>query len=72
MDKILQQIEEAFAPQLMEAQEAFNLAQQDLMTLNAQKEEKMRAVREYYEAVEKKAQAEVVIANTDESIKSIK
>lgn len=72
MDKILQQIEDAFAPQLQEAQEAFDVASLNLMTIQAQKEEKMRAVREYYEALDKKEQAELVIANAPEEIKSMK
>jgi hypothetical protein len=71
MDNILEQIEQDFLPQLTEAQEAFNTAQLNLSTLQAQKEEKMKAVREYYKAVNQKEQAEIVIANTDASIKAL-
>lgn len=69
MESKLKEIEQNFLPLIIEAQGAFDLAQQELSNLTAQKEQKMQAVRAYYEAVAKKEQAENVIANTADDIK---
>lgn len=72
MDKILQQIEDNFAQQIQDAQDVVNSAQQTLNDLIATSEEKKKSVTAYYEAIVKKEEAEIVIANTDESIKTFK
>jgi len=63
MDKILQEIDEAFAPQIQQAQDAVNSATFELSNLQMACEEKKKAVREYYEAVVQKERAEEIIAN---------
>jgi hypothetical protein len=72
MDEILKQIEQDFLPQIQEAQEAFSVAELNLANLQATKEEKMKAVRDYYKAISDKEMAEIVIANTPQEIKAMK
>lgn len=72
MEKILQQIDTQFAPQILLAQEAVSLVQIELNNLIATSEAKKTAVKEYYTALADKERAELVIANTDESIKALK
>lgn len=69
MENKLKEIEQNFLLQILEAQTAYDIANSNLMTLYAQKEEKLQAVRAYYEAVAQKEQAEIVIANTPKEIK---
>lgn len=67
MDKILQQIEQEYAPQIGSLQELINLNQTELNTLIAEAEEKKKKVRDYYTALAQKEAAEAVIANSDVS-----
>jgi hypothetical protein len=67
MDKILQQIEDEFAPQIQKAQDVFNSAQTELNNIVAVSEEKKKAVKEYYTAIADKERAELIIANSDVS-----
>lgn len=72
MEKILQQIEANFAPQITAAQEALNIAQIEYNNIVAIAEDKKRVAREYYEALAQKEQAEIIIANAPQEIKSLK
>ena len=68
MDQLLQDIDEAFAQQIESAQGALNIAQFELTNLIAVREEKKRAVREYYEALADKERAEAIIAKGEPTI----
>lgn len=70
MEKILQQIEEEFAPQIQLAQETANSAQLELNNLQEVCAEKKKAVTDYYTALADIERAEAVIAKTDVSVKS--
>lgn len=72
MDKILQEIDDAFLPEMTQAQEDFARAEFALNDVRARKEEKIRAVQEYFLALDQKAIAEKVIERTPEEIKLIK
>jgi len=70
MEEIIKQIEEEYATQMQEAQDALSVAQMNFDNLVGSKEEKIRAVRVYYEAIAQRDQAQSVIDSTNDDIKA--
>lgn len=70
MDKILQTIEAEYQDRISEAQATLSTAQEALNVLLDAKEAEIQKVIAYQKALDAKAEAELVISNTDEQIKT--
>ena len=68
MEQILKDIDGSFAQQINTAQDAVNSAQVELNNLVATREEKKKAVIEYYTALADKERAETIIAKGEPTI----
>lgn len=68
MEQILKEIDEAFAKDINTAQEVVNSAQFELNNLISVREEKKKAVVEYYTALADKERAELIIAKGEPTV----
>ncbi len=68
MEEIIKQIEAEFAPAMEEASNALSVAQMNFNNLVGTKDEKIRAIRTYYEALAQRDQAQAIIDATNPAV----
>jgi len=69
MEEIIAQIEAEFATPMSNLQTQIETAQASLSELQAQKQQKIDKVKEYYQALDDMARAEIIIANAEPTLK---
>lgn len=69
MEDIIKEIDKKYGEVMYNLQDEISILQNKLNTVTSTLEEEKHQVREYYKAMDDKAQAELIIANTPEEIK---
>lgn len=69
MEEIIKQIEKEYEDRIQYESDALSMAQQTFNATIAEKEQKIKEVRDYYNAISQKEHAEAVINGTNLEIK---